>query len=302
MSYRAHSQEDEEVEQALRPSRYRSVRKPVVAEKSSANMADATRNGVGGTDQRHESAPTTSISRSMSRYRRRAPSVATANNSAQTIKSVSDDTPPPVPALPPSLNTESPPNLAEIQENSTSQNESGVSSPPRRQLRHTDTRRRAPSQPIYDQQTSQDMAYDNNHDRTVATDKDSHRRRPWEQHNMDRAERDRLLEEQKKKDLQRLEEQLENSQRASTQAEKVRSPIVDKFVSLARGGKSKESVPSPTAQTTNLGRTSTRRAPLEVGKNPPAHIEPGGKGIVPQTDAPTSAINAGDRVRISGAK
>jgi hypothetical protein len=117
------------------------------------------------------------------------------------------------------------------------------------------------------------------------------------------AERDRLLEEQKKKDLQRLEEQLANSQRVAAQAQKLRSPVVEKFVLLARGGKSKEGLPptSPktTMTTTTFGRSSTRRSDPEVVKTPPAHIEPGGKGIVPQKDAPTSAINAGDRVSIS---
>ncbi|KAJ8106215.1 hypothetical protein ONZ43_g7139 [Nemania bipapillata] len=111
------------------------------------------------------------------------------------------------------------------------------------------------------------------------------------------AERDRLLlEEQKRKDLQRLEEELENSRKAKAQPHKLRSPVVEKFVLLAKGSRSnhKDGV-SPASSAVTSPRSSTRKSGHEPVNTPPAHIEPGGKGIVPQKDAPTSAINAGDR-------
>lgn len=227
----------------------------------------------------------------MSRYRRRATSASAADNNA--AQSINNDTPP-VPDIPPLLKTATFPSTK-------NQNECEPEASPRRPLRHANTQRRNPIEPIDDPGKPTDMTYDKNRDRTITANQVvrprslEQRDKAWE------AERDRLLEEQKRKDLQRLEEQLENSQRVTAEAHKVRSPV-EKFSFLTRKSKSKDvSSPTSPSTTTDLSQsnTNTRRFGPELVKTPPAHIKPGGKGIVPQKDAPTSAINAGDRVSMS---
>lgn len=112
-----------------------------------------------------------------------------------------------------------------------------------------------------------------------------------------RQERE-LLAQHKKKDLERLQIELANSSQPTIRSHKPRSPVVEKFVNLARRKKSKEGL-SPTFPTvgslaTSIGNLSRTHLP-EVPKMP-VGIEVGGKGIVPQKDAPVSAVNAGDRV------
>ncbi|KAI0389779.1 hypothetical protein F5Y17DRAFT_462421 [Xylariaceae sp. FL0594] len=273
MSDHTYSREDRNIGPELGPSRSRSVRNPVNVETSSTAMSDATRNDVSGTDQRHESAPANSISRSMSRYRRRAPSAASTGASSNPTQTASGSAPPPIPAMPPSLDATNPPSFP---------------------LCHAEARRDVASQPAHEEESTEGMTHQSIHDHTAAVGSIL-QRRPREQVKIDGAERDRLLQEQKKEDLRRLEELLENSEKASGQAEKARAPLIGRFVSLARGGKDKGGVPVSTNP--NLSRSGTRKAGPEVAAEcPPAHIEPGGREIVPQTDAPTSAINAGDRM------
>ncbi|KAJ2994544.1 hypothetical protein NUW58_g1528 [Xylaria curta] len=226
----------------------------------------------------------------MSRYRRRATSVTgdVDNHMARTTNPDLNNTPP-VPAIPRLLKTASPHALT------GGQTDHVLQSSVQHQLRHTDTQWRTMDQTIDDSGRSFDIPPDSIRGRTLSSDRNMQhgslepRDVSWE------AERDRLLEEQKRKDLERLEEELENSRKAKTQLHKLRSPVVEKFVLLAKGSKSNKDGVSPASPTNTPTRSSTRRSAQEHVKTLPAHIEPGGKGIVPQKDAPTSAINAGDR-------
>ncbi|KAI0443960.1 hypothetical protein F4803DRAFT_290317 [Xylaria telfairii] len=277
-----------EDDQASKPSRYRSLRKQATSAPGPSNPnAIGTTSSNHDLDQRHGNAPANSISRSMSRYRRRAASVtADMDNHATQTMSSGPDNAPPVPAIPPSLTPAMPGGHAEHMANPSAQ----------RQLRHTDSHRGAVGQTTNEHNYNHKVTtHDSNpgptvmSGRTMQTGSVAPRDASWEE------ERDRLLEEQKRKDLQRLEEELESSRRAKARSHRFRSPVVEKFVALARGSKSSRDELSPASPMTTSFRSSTRRSNQEPAKPPPTHIEPGGKGIVPQKDAPTSAINAGDR-------
>ncbi|KAI0460011.1 hypothetical protein F5B21DRAFT_499154 [Xylaria acuta] len=274
-----------EDEQASRPSRYRSLRKQTIPASGPPN-AMRTPSGNQDPDQQYGNIAPTSISRSMSRYRRRAASVTadTGNHVAQSMNSGLNNTPP-VPAIPPSLKSAM----------TGGHTEHMVKSSAQCQLPHTETQRRTIGQATDERGNNSKVTYDGNRGQTIMSSQSiqngslASRDVSWEE------ERDRLLEEQKRKDLQRLEEELESSQRVKAQSHKLRSPVVEKFVALARGSKSSKDGMSPASPMTTSARSSTRRSGQEPVKTPPTHIEPGGKGIVPQKDAPTSAINAGDR-------
>ncbi|KAI1117366.1 hypothetical protein F5Y14DRAFT_381065 [Nemania sp. NC0429] len=288
----------EEDEKASRPSRYRSLRKQA----SSATAPPSTQRVAGGTrhesDQQHENAAANSVSRSMSRYRRRAASVAGDKDHevAPTMASKPNNTPP-VPAIPLSLK---PPDSFATTGSQTAPvlDSSSAGRPSRR----AEMPRKVTSQTTGDGDSHSSMTHDSNRSRPVITGQNA-QHVPLEQLDASRAaERDRLLAEQKRKDLQRLEEELENSQKSKAQSHKIRTPVVEKFVLLAKGSKSnnKEAVapaPAPASAPPPIipampPRSSTRRSDQESAKT---HIEPGGKGIVPQKDAPASAVNAGDR-------
>ncbi|PNY25330.1 Uncharacterized protein TCAP_04727 [Tolypocladium capitatum] len=127
------------------------------------------------------------------------------------------------------------------------------------------------------------------------------------------AETDRILAEQEKLDLARLQ-----ATPLVTPPPKPKRSLLnlDKlaFLSMSRGWRSNASSSQPSTPSTlapsifspssfspssfspTLGRfsrgSSVDDSPSPVGMN---FIQPGGKGIVPQIDAPTSAINGGDR-------
>lgn len=111
------------------------------------------------------------------------------------------------------------------------------------------------------------------------------------------AETDRILAEQKKRDLARRRAQL------PTPSPKFpRFLVLDKFSFLYRSRRSnaltsQAGTPSPGAPTIfslDLSRPSSPEESSSPGKM--SFIEQGGKGIVPGTDAPTSASNGGERV------
>ncbi|OTB06072.1 hypothetical protein M426DRAFT_319148 [Hypoxylon sp. CI-4A] len=247
------------------------------------------------------------IARSMSRYRRRTSS-ATVNVDA-TQKINSDPQPPweppivpPVPTIPRQLRT-----------TSISQKEGGApsavrDSPPRHQPRHSEsTRRNTLRRSMADEyqrrpstaKSAKSAKSEESGWRRLAS-RDGRRNRLNSEDDEDavakrelarlEAENRRLLIESKKKDLQRLEVHLANNQRTSVQSHshKPKSPVIEKFVNLTRSRKSKDAL-SP-----GLSPTSSNTS-IEPTKSFPTGIEPGGRGIVPQTDAPHSAINAGDR-------
>ncbi|KAL3957531.1 hypothetical protein ACCO45_008109 [Purpureocillium lilacinum] len=113
------------------------------------------------------------------------------------------------------------------------------------------------------------------------------------------AETDRILAEQKKLDLLRLQATLE------TPPKPKRSLLGLEKLFVSRGKKSNHGSSQPSTPDTlapsifspALSHFSHRSSvddspiPFKMG-----FIEPGGKGIVPQTDAPASAINGGERI------
>ncbi|UNI18839.1 hypothetical protein JDV02_005083 [Purpureocillium takamizusanense] len=113
------------------------------------------------------------------------------------------------------------------------------------------------------------------------------------------AETDRILAEQKKLDLLRLQATLE------TPPKPKRSLLGLEKLFVSRGRKSNHGSSQPSTPDTlapsifspALSHFSHRSSvddspiPFKMG-----FIEPGGKGIVPQTDAPTSASNGGERI------
>ncbi|KAI1376449.1 hypothetical protein F4677DRAFT_78402 [Hypoxylon crocopeplum] len=249
------------------------------------------------------------IARSMSRYRRRTSSVTVDVDATQKINS--DPPPPweppmvpPVPTIPRRLRTASA-TQKEDDAPATSRD-----SPPRHQLRHTDTaRRHTLRRSMADQHQSrpstaksaksEESAWrrlasrDGRRNRLNSEEEDETTRRQVARLE---AENYRLLVDQKKKDLERLESQLsnKNNQRTTAQSQpqsqshKPRSPVIEKFVLLTKGRRNKDGLSpglSPTSSTTSIEPTRT----ISTG------IEAGGRGIVPQTDAPHSAINAADR-------
>lgn len=114
------------------------------------------------------------------------------------------------------------------------------------------------------------------------------------------AETDRILAEQKMRDLERLQLQLANGREPAGRT-KPRSPVIEKFVMLTRGRKSKDGLsPGRSPTSSSAGSVDYIHSTMDLPEVPkiPTGIEVGGKGIVPQTDAPMSAVNAGDRVSV----
>lgn len=259
--------------------------------------------------QQQEATSGSAIARSMSRYRRPARSVTVNVDATQKINS---DPPPPwdPPTKTPVSTILRPSRTASMTQKGSGTPITSLDSPSRHLLRHNDsTRRHTPRQNMADHHhqsrpstaksvkstKSEESAW-----RRLAS-RDGRRRRlnsveddEAAQREMARleAENRRLLIEQKKKDLARLEMHLANSQpTVRAQPHKPKSPVIEKFVSLTRGRKNRDGLSpglSPSSSNTSI-------EPQRTFSN---SIEPGGKGAVPQTDAPQSAINAGDRVSI----
>ncbi|KAF4970607.1 hypothetical protein FSARC_2388 [Fusarium sarcochroum] len=110
------------------------------------------------------------------------------------------------------------------------------------------------------------------------------------------AETDRILAEQKKRDVARIHAQL-----ATPSPKFPRFLVLDKLPFLYRSKRSNAATsqagtPSPRAPTVfslDFSPPNSPEASSSPGKM--SFIEQGGKGIVPGTDAPTSAINGGER-------
>ena len=118
------------------------------------------------------------------------------------------------------------------------------------------------------------------------------------------AETDRIIAEQKKLDLARLEASLKTPPKAATRP-RPKHLILDKLPFLSRGRRSNGPSSPPgtpiTPATTVFSVEYSRDGSHEDALTPGAmsFIEQGGGGIVPQTDAPASAINGGERVSLS---
>ncbi|OHE96403.1 hypothetical protein CORC01_08326 [Colletotrichum orchidophilum] len=141
------------------------------------------------------------------------------------------------------------------------------------------------------------------HQQLLAEEEEEHRRRK-EQEEEDaarwaqevarlEAETDRILADQKAKDLARLQAQLAAVPDAPSS--RVRSPIVDKFTFFLRKGRKSDAATTLTKAPSQYFQPLTLdHRPVSV-MDPSRFIQAGGGGIVPQTDAPTSASNAGER-------
>lgn len=111
-------------------------------------------------------------------------------------------------------------------------------------------------------------------------------------------ERERLLAEQKRKDLERLEAELDAAMQV---VPRVTSPGRDRFNFFSRKRAATRAIPSTTdgsgKGSMSMSRTRSNGSPPRAVTEPhPRGIEQGGRGIVPGTDAPISAVNAGERV------
>lgn len=115
----------------------------------------------------------------------------------------------------------------------------------------------------------------------------------------------RKLAEQKQKDLQRLEMELAAAAaaaRPSSSPERSNSatnkPSIEKFRVFSR--KRAESKAAPSKSSSSLTEAANQDVSRAKTDDPPWNILQGGGGVVPGVDAPKSAVNAGERVRISG--
>ncbi|KAK8111899.1 uncharacterized protein PG998_008356 [Apiospora kogelbergensis] len=238
-----------------------------------------------------ESSSGKSIARSMSRYRRRPIN-------------------PPVPSLPSTLKSPRRRNQVRTEKEEDApadDSRAPLSSPTRHQSRQRE--------PVPHQQDSEMTDFEYRYDVGVAGDRnprttkmDADERSQYMREQREDALRharemahndaltDRLIAEQKQKDLERLRIQLASSQESPRRSSKPRSPVLEKFVALTKGRKSKDTVsPSMSPASSSSGSMDNNYAFTELPQ-PPKGIQPGGKGAVPQMDAPMSAVNAGDRI------
>lgn len=313
--------------QGHRTSRYRNLQgnHSVSIFPSAARKVVAEKNSNDGQVQRRiSSAPSAatgnSIARSMSRYRRHANTVSAERDAAKngnvapkiTAPHPSEDPLPPVPALPSKLRSSLQGRSGHI-----SQKEGELvaaashHSPPQPQLRHVQRATRHLNRKMAEHQSQSSTSSDEIQRQKVADHDDVDRRLKEEEQAAIyaaevarlEAETDRILAEQKKKDLERLQAQLAANQEITLRSHKPpRSPIIEKFSSFTKRSKSRDGLSPGLSPTSSIAgsvvdfNSSRTNLPLpEMPKLPPG-IEQGGKGIVPQTDAPISAVNAGDRI------
>lgn len=281
-------------------SRYRSVRQQAEASKSPPHVPE----------QKSEDAP---VSRSMSRYRR-PKSVIPKNDQATNPQSL-----PPIPSIP---------RAPDLMMSPTRRVTEPVPTPHRQQRpvgndryggrqaqrpRETETERL--------QRKAREIREEEEQQRRAEKEQVEQKRREEQQKVDAEAELARqaeeLLAEQKRKDLERLEAELDA---ASPGLARVTSPR-EKFGFFSRKrAASKITPPSTVAsgsrKTSEEPRMRSQDAPprdIEQGGGgsapgstseprmrsqdaPPQAIEQGGGGVVPGTDAPMSAVNAGERV------
>ena len=117
------------------------------------------------------------------------------------------------------------------------------------------------------------------------------------------AETDRILAEQKKRDLARLQAQLALTPTpTSSPKPKPKRLILETFPFLAKKSANGSSLPTtPKSAPAKTFAFPIWSPTLSLGDKSPSpaamsFIEYGGGGVVPQTDAPASAVNGGERV------
>ncbi|KAH8664273.1 hypothetical protein BX600DRAFT_512327 [Xylariales sp. PMI_506] len=259
-----------------------------------------------------ESTTERTIARSMSRYRRRAKSISTEQNNVATniqdSQAYGSSSTPPVPPVPFAISAST--RQESVQEEYISPVAAMQGSPisPLRyhQVRYDD--RVAIETGYRMAEQAQSSASSDVSPRRRLDDHDDQERRVMEEadalqrmEEVARVERetDRILAEQKRHDLERLQTQLSNSQPANNRFYKPKSPVMEKFAKLTKRRKSKENLSSASSNAGSIsGSAEFDYGSPDLPEVPklPKGIEAGGKGIVPQKDAPFSAVNHGDRI------
>ncbi|KAK0099816.1 hypothetical protein ONS95_008570 [Cadophora gregata] len=237
-------------------------------------------------------------SKSMSRYRR---SVVPAK-AAQ----IADSSNPPVPALPRALNTNGadvrtpvrqvtePANNGRIEERQGGNNGRSQGRP--RETEEERMRRKVKEFQEREEQQRKVQAAKDEQERLR-----KQRREEEELQRMAEEEPERLLAEQKRKDLERLQAELDAAPPPLPAC--VASPKKEKFAFFSRKRAATKTTPPTTSGsgsgTNSMSKSRSHEPPrsTEVSRSTdlPRGIEQGGGGIVPQTDAPISASNAGER-------
>lgn len=227
-----------------------------------------------------------SRTKSMARYRR---SRAVAKNEL-----ADQPLPPPVPSIPSRTQTSAAPHPAgrETTRRLTEPIPSAQRQVPdtgREQARPKETERerlRRKAQEYRDREEAQQRLEEQEAREAAETEAELARRKE--------EEAAKILAEQKRKDLERLEATLDA---AAPIAPRITSPGREKFSFFSRKRAATRSAQPRTSESrsgsggNSISRTEAPRAILE-----------GGGGIVPQTDAPISASNAGERVSLTGSE
>ena len=273
-------------------SRYRSVRQQAEASKSPPRLPEP----------KSDDAP---IAKSMSRYRRPKSAIPRNGNDQPLIPQGL----PPVPSMPGTPGVMRP----------TRRVTEPVPSPGGQQYGGRQAQRPRETEAERLQRKAREIREQEEQQRRAEEELAEQRRRVEQEKEDLEAEQARLAEEllaeQKRKDLERLEAELEA---AAPPPPRVTSPK-EKFGFFKRKRTvTKSTAASESRDTSEDSRSRSQEAPAreseQSGRNaapaptseprikaqdaPPRAIEQGGGGIVPGTDAPMSAVNAGERVSI----
>lgn len=292
-------------------SRYRTLR--------GKSISETRTTAVGSSPKEQVEHSTTSIFKSASRYRKRSKTVGSGDDVAQVV-----GPPPPVPTVPPLPSlplAQTQPNIwsraAEGRGTKVQPNSGSVQHDENRQVTRAAASRMqvasavsiatgAASPPDCPIEESREQRSHQPSEEAERRHRDAIEAARWanEVARLE-AETDRILAEQKRKDLARLQAELDAAALLQQQAglhagvtHKLRSPVLEKFIFLTRGRRSNAATLSPTSSTC-ASVDFSRATSLEPNLLPRDFIEPGGRVIVPQTDAPMSASNSAERVSYS---
>ncbi|CZT53061.1 uncharacterized protein RSE6_14496 [Rhynchosporium secalis] len=232
-----------------------------------------------------------SRTKSMSRYRRSVPS-----KSAHTIDSLT----PPVPALPRAHNPDTG-NGRDITRRATEpvnnkETDRDGENTGRSEARYCETEEERMRRRVKEFQEREEQQRNVQETKAEQERLRQQRRREEELQRMADEEPEKLLAEQKRKDLARLEAELAA---APPPLMPVMSPKREKFSFFSRNRAATRTTPPTTAGSrsgsTSMSMSKSRSNEPARTTGGPRGIEQGGGGIVPHTDAPISASNAGER-------
>ncbi|TVY55653.1 hypothetical protein LSUE1_G009529 [Lachnellula suecica] len=260
-------------------SRYRSVRQQAQSAKPEPPPPPAPPIP----DQQQQQQDGFSRTKSMSRYRRSR--VVGKNELAEYSM------PPPVPSVPIPSRTQTsaaqPPAIRNPTRRVTEPAPSAYAAPPAgREARPKETERerlRRKAQEYRDREEAQ-RKLEEQEARQLAEEE-------AERERLKEEEAARILAEQKRKDLERLQAELD----AAPIPPKILSPSKEKFGFFSRKRAATKSAPPRTSESGSRSGTNSTSMSRTRSIEPSRGIVEGGGGIVPQTDAPMSAVNAGER-------